>query len=155
MLELIRILMSFTGAFAFSLLFNIKGKRLLFASLGGLLCGIVYYISSLFSAREVLAYFSSSIAVTIYAEIVARILKSPATSFLGPGVIPLVPGGNLYFTMAAALHGDLAAFFEQGMEAVYIALSIAAGILVISPAKKLLTELIAVSKESMRKGGRG
>ena len=142
MSALTRISMSFIGAFAFSLLFNIKGKRLIFASLGGLVCGIIFYISSLLSDREILCYFAASIAVTIYAEMTARLLKSPAACFLSPGIIPLVPGGNMYFTMSAALHGNLDSFFEQGTETVYIALSISAGILVISPIKKFLNELL-------------
>ena len=62
-MEIIRIFMSFTGAFAFSLLFNIKGKRLFFASLGGLLCGFVFYFSSNFSHRDILCYFAASIDV--------------------------------------------------------------------------------------------
>ena len=152
-MEIIRIFMSFTGAFAFSLLFNIKGKRLVFASLGGLLCGVVFDLASCFSEREVLCYFAASMAVTIYAELVARILKTPATTFLGSGVIPLVPGGNLYFTMSAALHGDLDSFFNLGMETAYIALSIAAGILVVSPAGRVIAAAAAHLRRKSDKMG--
>lgn len=150
-MEIIRIFMSFTGAFAFSILFNIKGKRLLFASLGGLLCGLVFYLSSFFSDREALYYFAASTAVTIYAEIAARLLKTPATTFLGSGIIPLVPGGTLYFTMSAAIHGDLEKFFGMGMEAAYIAIAIAAGILVVSPAKRVITAAVERVGKNMKK----
>jgi len=141
MLEIIRIVMSFVGAFAFSLLFNIRGKRLVFAAFGGLLCGVVFFASTLFSKGEIFCYFTAACAVTVYAEIGARLLKAPATSFLSPGLIPLVPGGNMYFAMLAALHGDLQGFFENGADTVYIALSIAAGILVISPLKLVFGEI--------------
>jgi len=140
-LDILRILVSFTGAFAFSLLFNLKGKRLLFASLGGLLCGVVFYLTSLISEREAFRYLFASIAVTLYAEVIARILKSPMTCFLSSGIIPLVPGEALYRSMSAALHGNLDAFFNYGMEAIYISLSIAAGILLISPIKSIVLQM--------------
>lgn len=141
MLDFIRIITSFSGTLAFALLFNIRGKNLLFASLGGLVCGIVFYIFSLVSEREALSFFAASVAVAAYAEIAARILKAPATIFSAPGLIPLVPGGNLYYTMAAALHGNMADFFNCGMQTAYIALAIAAGILVVSPIKRLIVDI--------------
>ena len=140
-MDILRIFMSFTGTFAFSLLFNIRGKKLVFASVAGLVCGLSYYISGCLSEREIFAYFMASVCVTVYAEITARFVKAPATSFLAPGIIPLVPGGALYYTMSAALHGNAELFFERGMETVYIALAIAAGILVISPIKAVFGEI--------------
>ena len=37
--------------------------------------------------------------VSALAELLARLLKAPATIFLVIGIIPLVPGGGLYYTM--------------------------------------------------------
>lgn len=150
MTDILRIITSFSGAFAFSLLFSLRGKRLLFASLGGLLCGVIFYFSSLISNREVFRYFTASIGVTIYTEIVARLLKSPSTCFLSSGIIPLVPGGTLYLSMSAALHGDLNLFFSYGMEAVYISLSIAGGILLISPLRTFLLQLHKILKKPIK-----
>lgn len=147
-MDILRIFMSFTGTFAFSVLFNMRGKKLAFASAAGLICGFSYYIAGIVFEREILAYFIASMCVTVYAEITARFVKAPATSFLAPGIIPLVPGGSLYYTMSAALHGNAALFFDRGMETVYIALAIAAGILVISPVKSVFTELLKNEKNN-------
>lgn len=47
--------------------------------------------------------FFAAIAVTIYAEIFARIKKTPTSTFLIVPMIPLIPGGVLYYTMSYAL----------------------------------------------------
>ena len=58
--------------------------------------------------RPAIAYISFiAILITIYSEIWARILKTPATTVLMPTVIPLIPGGSLYYAMDAALRRDM------------------------------------------------
>lgn len=127
-MDFVRIIVSLTGAFAFSLLFNVKGRYLVFSSFGGLICGFLFVLLSDYAGIG--AYFFSSIIVTIYAQICAKKLKTPATIYLVPGIIPLVPGGALYFTMASAVEADYEKFFYQGMETVYVAIAIAGGILI-------------------------
>ena len=55
-----------------------------------------------------------AILITIYSEIWARILKTPATTVLMPTVIPLIPGGSLYYAMDAALRRDMPQFIVKG-----------------------------------------
>lgn len=73
-----------------------------------------------------------AIVGTLYAEIIARIVKAPATVFLIPAVIPLTPGGTLYYTMSAIVDGDMAKAQEQGGITLLVALGIAVGIVFIS-----------------------
>ena len=70
--------------------------------------------------------------VTLYAEVLARVVKAPATVFLIPSIIPLVPGGRLYYTMRAIVDGDADNAKSYAMETIVIALGIAVGIVVIS-----------------------
>ena len=69
---------------------------------------------------------------TLYAEIIARVVKAPATVFLIPGVIPLTPGGKLYYTMRAIIDGNESEVDGLGNETVVIALGIAVGIVLVS-----------------------
>ncbi|MBQ1965266.1 MAG: threonine/serine exporter family protein, partial [Clostridia bacterium] len=41
-------------------------------------------------------------SMSVYAGIMARVLKTPATTFITTSLIPLIPGGSLYYTMAYA-----------------------------------------------------
>ena len=59
-------------------------------------------------------------------------IKAPATVFLIPSIIPLVPGGRLYYTMRAIVDGDADSAKIYAMETIVIALGIAVGIVVIS-----------------------
>lgn len=70
--------------------------------------------------------------VTFYAEVLARIVKAPATVFLIPSIIPLVPGGRLYYTMRAIVDGEGNDARVYAMETLVIALGIAVGIVVVS-----------------------
>lgn len=104
-------------------------QRLLPASLGGLLSWAVYLLAGCVASQDVPRYFAASVAVTIYAEVLARVVKCPATLFLVAGVVPLIPGGSLYATMRFFMEGDFAAFSAQGLNTVMLALAIAVGML--------------------------
>ena len=48
--------------------------------------------------QDVPRFFVASVVLTIYAEILARVVKCPATLFLVTAAVPLIPGGSLYNT---------------------------------------------------------
>ncbi len=45
----------------------------------------------------------ASMIVCLWSELMARKLKAPTNIFMIPGIIPLLPGGTLYYTMEAML----------------------------------------------------
>ena len=138
-MDLMQIFMGFLGSLGFSILFHIKGKRLLIASLGGLISWTVFLaLGSLFPG-ESFRYFLASATVTVYAEVFARIIKTPTTTFLVPSIIPLIPGGSLYYTMNFALNKQWAAFSHRGFYTLQLALSLAVGIIAVTTLTRLLT----------------
>ena len=102
--EIIQILASFCGSLGFGFLFNIRGKKLLFAALGGLLSWLLFLVLGLSPASEAVRYFLVAAALTLYSEIMARVLKTPTTTFCIVSLIPMVPGSALYYSMAAAIN---------------------------------------------------
>ena len=80
-------------------------------------------------AWDVPRFFIASLALTLYAEIMARVKKSPATVFLVSASIPLIPGGSLYTTMQYAVSAQWAEFTSQGMNTLLLAGAIAGGML--------------------------
>jgi len=62
----------------------------------------------------------------------ARILKTPVTVFLITGIIPLVPGGNLYYTMNYVLAKQWHLSSLYGQKTILIAIAVAAGIMIAS-----------------------
>ena len=125
----VQMVTAFTGSIGFSILFNVKKDKILPAAAGGALGWGVYLLVGLFSGSDVLRYFIATMVLTFYAEIMARVKKTPVTIFLVPATIPLIPGGSLYRTMRYAVALDQEHFASQGLFTLLLAGAIAVGIL--------------------------
>ncbi len=128
---IIQIISGTLGTIGFGILFNIRGKKLAFASLGGLLSWTVYLLLCLFINNEPLVYLLVSITTSVYAEVLAVNLKTPTTTFLIISLIPLIPGGSLYYTMAYALDGNLDSFISKAVSTLALAAALSVGIIIV------------------------
>ena len=118
---------AFSGSMGFALLFQVRRGKLLLASLGGLLAWAVYLALGPMIPQDVPRFFIASVVLTIYGEILARVVKCPATLFLVTAAVPLIPAGSLSPTMRYFGAGDFAACPAQGLNPLLLALAIAAG----------------------------
>lgn len=144
----IQIITACLGSLGFSVLFNVRRTKLLIAGFGGALAwGVFLLINSFISQSEPVGYFCAAMAVTVYAEIFARIKKTPTTTFLVSGIIPLIPGSALYYTMNYALKGQWNLFYQSGTYTVALALALAVGIIVISSAVRMITAVFNYIKK--------
>ena len=125
-----QILAGFVGSIGFGILFNVRGKKLLMASLGGLFSWSLFLALSVFIKNEPLNYFIVALLMSVYAELMARKLKSPTTCFITISLIPLIPGGSLYYTMAYAFQSDIEKFAGKGIYTLSLAAALALGIIV-------------------------
>ncbi len=119
---------AFLGSLGFSLLFGLRRRYLLLASLGGCLCWGIYLLCSIGGLADFPANLLAAAFSALYGELLARFMKAPAPLFCIPTLIPLVPGSKLYYTMNHAVQGKLEAAADYGMETLLAALAIAAGI---------------------------
>ena len=77
------------------------------AAVGGFICCAFYLIGVSVIWTGIFWPSVLSTAVTaLYAEILGRILKIPATAIYTPAVVPLIPGSTLYYTMEAIVHNE-------------------------------------------------
>lgn len=128
----IQILSAFVGTFGFGILFNIKGKKLLVASLGGAVSWFCFIILNTFLKNEILCYLCVSIIASIYSEIFARILKTPVTTFCITVLIPLIPGSGLYYSIKYALLGNTSDFILNLSHTLGLAAAISVGIITVN-----------------------
>ena len=70
--------------------------------------------------------------MTVYAEVFARVIKTPTTTFLVPSLIPLIPGGALYYTMNYALNEQWASFGAKALYTLELAAALALGIIAVT-----------------------
>lgn len=120
---------AFSGSLGFALLFQVRRGKLLLASLGGLLAWAVYLALGPMIPQDVPRFFIASVVLTIYGEILARVVKCPATLFLVTAAVPLIPGGSLYRTMSAFMDGNFTACSHYGLTTMLLAAAIAVGML--------------------------
>lgn len=131
-------LYSFIASIAFGVQFNIKLRHMIMAGIGGTLTQFIFLAFEMFGTSEMLCYFFSAAAVSVYSEILARRLHVPANMYLVIGIIPLVPGGYMYNTMITLIGGDTNMFFEMFLTAVGIAGAIAMGVFAVSALVRLI-----------------
>lgn len=146
---LIQIVTAFTGSLGFAIVFNIKKDKILLAAVGGALAWGAYILAGTAVASDAIRYYIASIVLTFYAEIMARVKKTPVTIFLVPATIPLIPGGSLYQTMRYAVALDQDRFASQGLYTLLLAGAIAAGILSTMTIWKIIAR--ATQAEIMKK----
>lgn len=144
------ILQIFTGCIAslfFGILFNVRGKKLVFATLGGFLSWTLFVLFKFLTPDDALRYFFVAVLITLYAEIFARVLKTPTTTFIMTSLIPLIPGGSLYYTMSALLEGNSTGFLEKAIYTLSLAGALALGIVLTNAVVKMITVFLEQRKK--------
>lgn len=144
----VQILMGGLGTLGFNLLFHIRGKKLVLATLGGVISWAVFLALEPVLPGEAVRYFVSAAVVTAYGEILARVEKTPTTTFLVPSIIPLIPGSALYYTMNYALNKQWSQFAGQAFYTVQLALALAVGIIAVTTAVRLVTTALRKLKKA-------
>lgn len=127
----------FISCVGFAILFNIHGFGIVLTSLGGCIAWAIYLLALRGGVSDTMSYFYATIGAAAYSEIMARIRKCPAISYLVVSVFPLLPGAGVYYTMNHAVQGDMAAFSQTGTHTIAIAGAMAVGILMISTAFRI------------------
>lgn len=102
-------------------------RRLPWVSVGAMLTTFVFWL-----ALPLGDFISNLLAVlfaTLFCEIAARLGRAPAINFLTPTIIPLVPGGLLYYTVHFYIVGEHADALAYGNQTLAACFGIAAGVL--------------------------
>lgn len=147
--ELMQVGWAFVGSIGFAIILKIKGKQIVYAGLGGAMTWAVYVMAydnlqSYFWGNMIAALF-----VAVFAEVMARVHKAPATIFLTAAAVPLIPGYNLYNMMFGIVSQDTAMAQRNGMTALVIALAISTGFVTVAVVNKYLNRLKYFAKDKL------
>ena len=142
----VQIVGAFLGSLGFAVLFNIRGRKLIATALGGGFGWMLFLFLNTVIADEAICYFIVAMSISLYSEIMSRVLKAPATIFIAPSLIPLVPGASLYYTMAFALNGNTDMFTFRATGTLSLSAALAIGIIVSAIATQLMLKLINLAK---------
>ena len=136
---LIQLVTAFLGSLGFSLLFGLRKRHLLTAALVGFLAWGIYLLAEWALHSPFLANLLAAAFAVLCAELLAKLFKCPATLFVLPGIVPLVPGSSLYYAMSCAVRKDFEMAHSYGTATLESALAIAAGISFVLALRELRT----------------
>lgn len=134
-------LLALMATYWFGIILNVKKGKLIFASIGGGIGWFVFVFSLSRNVGSTLAYFLASIALTMYSEAFAKILKTPTTTLLIPGLIPLVPGAGIFYTMLYSVQGTTDKALTKGIETIFAACALAFGIVFVSSISRIIKDI--------------
>ena len=139
------------ASLGFAIIFNIRGRKLIFATIGGGLSWFCYLYLTNSGISVILSLFISSIIFSIYSEICARYLKTPVTTIVVCALIPLVPGAGMYNTMYETILGNIKGAVELGLNTLASAGALALGVIFVSTITKQVTNIKKMKEKLFEK----
>lgn len=124
--------LSFLASVGFGIVFQISPLDLLFAGMGGALIRIVYLALMATTNYRILYTAVAAFSAALYAEVLAFYKKAPATIFLYPSIIPLIPGDLFYYAMVGVVANDNKLFADNAFECLLALVGISVGFVLCS-----------------------
>ena len=121
--------LAFISCLGFGVLFNDQKRTLLLAAVNGAIGWVILLSLDIPQVSYIFANLLSALVVGLLAELFAVIQKTPATSFIVIGIIPLVPGFRVYRSMLFFVRGNLDKGISEGVHSCFMAVAIAVGII--------------------------
>lgn len=122
-------IISYFATIGFAIFFNAPFNTVFATGFSGALAWLIYFILSNQYNSVVTGAFLGAFMVGLFGEILAIKYKKPATVFITPGIVSLVPGAGMYYTMFYLIQGDLEKFANYGIETFFVAATIAIGVI--------------------------
>lgn len=132
MQAVIQTLFGTMGAVGFSVLFNVRGKKIAASALGAAVSWSVYLAIFQRYGDKVISLLGATITAAILSEILARVLKAPVIILLVPMLVPMIPGSDLYYTTTNLVQGNAVLFAEYLSLVMREAGAIAFGIILVT-----------------------
>ncbi|MCL2372455.1 MAG: threonine/serine exporter family protein [Defluviitaleaceae bacterium] len=123
--------LAFFATTGFCLVFNVPRREFAFCGMVGALGWIVYQLALLATGGGIVSVFFAAMAIAYLSRVLSFWRKMPINLFMIPGVIPLVPGVGIYYTMLYTISGENAAALMRGIETLMVAGVISIGLLIV------------------------
>ena len=108
MMEVLDFIVKLIGAFfagaALSVAFQIPRQYFVSAGITAAIGWGAYLIATGIGWNMIGANYAATLCIALTSQLLARKMKVPATMFLIPGIIPIVPGGGMYRIIFSMLY---------------------------------------------------
>lgn len=123
----------------FAFLFRVPRRAIALCAVLGGLGYLIYECATPLLGSSMAGYFLGTLFMAICSEILARIMKMPATIFVIPAIIPLVPGVGLYNTMMYLIEGQSKQAVQTGTDTILAIIAMAMALVLTSIPTKIMT----------------
>ena len=103
---LIQVIGAFFSVVAFSFLLHVPRKYIIWAGFTGAVGWWIYLVLMDLQFSMAVATFLSGCLISLCGQFFARILKTPVTIFVIPGILPLVPGAGMFRIAHSVIRSD-------------------------------------------------
>lgn len=142
--EVIQILSAGIAGLGFAIIFHIRPKHLPVTFVGAALGWLLYLAAKQVWRANAIGMMFAALGVTVYSEIGARLFHMPVSVIYTPAIIPMIPGGYLYYCMRGFVTDSQEDFVEYGSMLLEDTLSIVLGTMIV------LTFVSAVAQKRKR-----
>ena len=142
----------FLGTIGYAVLFNVPKRFYLSCGITGMTGWLLYHAIVSQTLSAAVASFLGTMAVVFLSRVLSVEKKCPITVFLVAGILPLVPGAGIYYTVYYLVTNQLAEASRRGMESVKVAFAIVLGIVFVLAVPGELFQRMAKWRRKVRKG---
>lgn len=143
--------LSFFASVGFGIVFQIRGRNLLWAGLGGALTRLVYLGFMAWFDQRIIYVSCAAALAALYAEILANCKRMPSTVFLYPAIIPLIPGDLLYNAVVGFLVGNREMLQENAVNCTLALAGMSVGFVLVSTVVYYVRKYRRLAEQELRR----
>lgn len=136
-------LMSAIATGGFAIFINCPKLDVIISAVIGGLGWVAYRVISLSTNEVIFPYFVATMVIGALASVVSNRNRKPTIIYIIPGVIPLVPGYNMYYTMLYLVTQKYDLALKNFLDSIFIAFAIASGLLFTESLRKIVNTILA------------
>ncbi|MGL4403533.1 MAG: threonine/serine exporter family protein [Fusobacteriaceae bacterium] len=135
-------LMSAIATGGFAVFINCPKLDVIISSIIGGLGWVAYRSLYLTTGEVIFPYFFATMVIGALASIISNRNRKPTIIYIIPGVIPLVPGYNMYYTMLYLVTQKYDLALKNLLDSIFIAFAIASGLLFTESLRKIVNTVL-------------
>ena len=126
-----------------AIIFRVPARHMAACVVVGALGWLTYLITDYYMDSPIMGCFFGACMVGLCSAEASRIFKEAMTIFVIPGILCLVPGAKIFYTMEALLRSDITEMAEVGIQTLLMAGAIAMGLLVMGAIIKVFSAVVS------------
>ena len=126
------VVLSILASIGFAVVFQVEKKDLILAGVGGGVTRIFYLIFMSFIPNRIVYVALAALIAALFAEIVSGIKHVPATYFMYPTMVPLIPGDLFYYMCVGLITSNISMFKQNAVECTLALVGLCVGFVVCS-----------------------